>query len=978
MFLLLGIVYFIVFTANTIKRNDVTFRLVNHTYQVIEKISDVSSLIFEYESQIRGFVISDNELFLSRMDSVEASLRRDIEELKQLVHDNNIQKKNFQIVEPLINKKISFQEEVLTSKSQSNEKALQLIASLQGKRISDSLVHVLQLMQTEEKRLLNIRIEANKNVSEERFNASLIIVVVAFILLTIALLKIEREHYLRKKSEAQYKNLIDNSSLVLFTTDLKGNFNYLSGKFKELTGYKYSELIGKNYTLLIDDEWRERVQAFYQDQVKRKTSESIIEFPIKTKSGEIKWVEQNVNLLRRKDAINGFQSFVKDITERKLVEQALARKDQEIRAKHEESQKLLQSILDHIPMVVYMKDLNGQLLIANKQFYSTFSHSETLSFEEAELNMLANESSSNKYTVADEYVKTNLKALEYEDVFKTNNGQRDMFFVKFPLLDTSNQLFAICNVGRDITELVRFQRQLITAKARAEKAETLQEEFLANMSHEIRTPMNGIIGMTNLMETTTLNDEQKEYIYLIKESSHILLNLINDILDLSKIKAGKMIVETMHFNLAETINSVVAPLEFRAKEKNVQIVRQVENVPVYLEGDQKKLIQILNNLIGNAVKFTDKGEISIQVKVLEERDDLHKLQFVVADSGIGISEEDLEYIFESFTQASDNMVKKVGGTGLGLAITKRLIEMQGGKIEAFSELGKGSKFCFEITYRVSSGQKQPKKYLQEQSSRKEREFVKGKRILLVEDNLVNQKVSSKLLIKEGLEVDLANDGKHAIDILAKGDDYDLIIMDLRMPMMDGFQTSTYIRNKLLLKVPIIAMTASVLRNEKAKCLEVGMNDYITKPFSPDALFNKMYHLLNPDETNSNEESSVQVTASNEFYNLSFIEEMEDDEYTSEILETFLQTTPIALEEIRSAILHADYHEVYSRVHKLKSSLGILQANSIFQLMNDIEILAQRTEGLNIIEEKFTKALQLYDLLQPMLEADLLEVKSRIN
>ncbi|MEI6945801.1 PAS domain S-box protein [Paraflavisolibacter sp. H34] len=976
LFLSLGMAYFIWFTATTIRRNDQTFRLVNHTHQVIEKLGHVNTQVFDFESQVRGYVISRNASFLSRYDALQHELETSLRDIQRLTRDNLVQQRHLQQLAPLIAGKIRFQEEVLRSSRQSNGQALKLISGLQGKLISDSLVRILRVMQQEERRLLYLRIHANQEVSQQRFNASLVIAVLAFVLLTVALLRLQREHTLRKTTEEKYRNLIENSSLMLFTTDLQGAFTYVGGKFRELTGYSREELMGNRYQMFLDPEWAAVLKAFYEVQVAQNQSESLIEFPIRTREGATRWVEQNVILLRHREDITGFQSLVKDITERKEAARLLAETEGKVRARQEENQRLLQSILDHIPMAVYMKDLSGKLLMANQQFYAIFGNGREQDFEKVERAMHPDAAVAERYAAADRQVTQTGQARELEGVFQTQSGPRDMLFVKFPLLDPDNRMFALCNVGRDITETVRFQRQLIDAKSRAEKAELLQEEFLANMSHEIRTPMNGIIGMTNLMETTPLNEEQQEYIELIKKSSTILLHLINNILDLSKIKAGKMTVELAHFHLQETVNRVVAPLEYQAREKGVPIVTEMEEAPVYLEGDQNKLVQVLNNLLSNAVKFTPKGQVTLRVRALEPQGFQQVVQFAVSDTGIGIAPENLSLIFQSFTQVSDPMVKTAGGTGLGLAITQKLIEIQGGHLSVASVPGEGTTFTVALPYRPSRPENLVEAPLHSELRTRVREFARGKKVLLVEDNLVNQKVSSRLLEKAGLQVDLAQDGKQAIDLLAAGYRYDLILMDLRMPRMDGFQTTTYIRNKLLLQTPIMAMTASVLRNEKKRCLEAGMNDYITKPFSPDALFAKMADLLQPGTTEAAAAEDTHQLTTNGLYNLAFIEELEDDAYTAEVLETFLETTPLAFEEIKDALLRSAWEELYQKAHKLKSSLGVLQMNNILKFISQIEDGARKQENPEAIENSFAAAVHQFSLIRPMLEADLAEIRQR--
>jgi CheY-like chemotaxis protein len=393
-------------------------------------------------------------------------------------------------------------------------------------------------------------------------------------------------------------------------------------------------------------------------------------------------------------------------------------------------------------------------------------------------------------------------------------------------------------------------------------------------------------------------------------------------------------------------------------------------VPQYVTGDQHKLQQVLNNLLSNAVKFTGQGAVTL-FATTEKRGD-NSLYFIcsVTDTGIGIAPENVEHVFESFVQAGSDMVRRFGGTGLGLAITRRLIELQGGKITVSSTVDEGSSFYFELPMQVCEGvQEQARK---EDTVVKEtcNKALKGKHILLIEDNLVNQKVTCLMLQKAGMTVDIANHGKEAVELLQK-ESYDLIISDLQMPEMDGFQTAAYIRTKLHLATPIIAMTASALRNEKERCLEIGMNEYLTKPFAPAVLFHHLRrYLAGGDEWGIESGILLPEIKITELYNLSYLEEMDDADYATEVLELFLSSTPVALSAIKEAVLEEEWTEVYKKAHSLKSSLGILQVNKMLETVTQIETKAKQQTDTEIIETLLQRALKQYDLVKPALEAEL--------
>jgi len=447
--------------------------------------------------------------------------------------------------------------------------------------------------------------------------------------------------------------------------------------------------------------------------------------------------------------------------------------------------------------------------------------------------------------------------------------------------------------------------------------------------------------------------------------------LINDILDISKIKAGRMVVEEIDFSIADAIEQVMAPLQVRANDKGVSLKKQLdEQLPKFVWGDQHKLIQVLNNLLSNAVKFTEKGSIELEVKIKERTNYTVSIQFLVKDTGIGISENKLDSIFESFVQAGSDMVRRFGGTGLGLAISKRLVELQGGHINVTSKEGAGSTFSFEINYAQSDRKISVKEESRELNG-EEKCSLAEKRILVVEDNEVNQKVIKTILEKYGLQISLANNGKEAIQMLQEKPVYDLIIMDLQMPEMDGFQATTFIRNKLKITIPIIAMTASALRNEKKKCLELGMNQYLTKPFAPSEIIKHLNVLLQTDDV-ANEVSTSSKEHSNKAYSLDYLYEMDDVDYMKEVLVVFLETTPLLMEEMKMDALYENWEDVHKKAHKLKSSLGILQVGKMLNDTTLIEDLAKQKIELDTIPVLIQSLFDQFNLIQPMLLAEIAE------
>jgi len=407
------------------------------------------------------------------------------------------------------------------------------------------------------------------------------------------------------------------------------------------------------------------------------------------------------------------------------------------------------------------------------------------------------------------------------------------------------------SIIRDVTDKKHDEEQLHAERERAESAEIAKkvgEQFLANMSHEIRTPMNAIVGFTDIILKTPLTAEQKQYIEAIKLSGDNLLVIINDILDFSRMRSGKMPIENRNFKLSQIISLSKELIYPKAEEKKIELSACIDkNIPDDLVGDPSKLNQVVLNLTANAIKFTSKGKVTINVKLLSDKNNEVEIELMVKDTGIGISKDKLSSIFEPFTQANNDTARRFGGTGLGLSIVKQIAELQNGTISVSSEEGKGSCFYFTIKYKKAMAIIEGDSI----SINTHKKKIKELNVLLVEDNGMNQLLAQKVLSDWGWRVEIAENGIEALEKL-RSKNFDIILMDIQMPEMDGYEATRQIRNNFPIPkchTPIMAMTADVMSTEEEKCYKYGMNGYISKPFNTQVLYSKIESIVAPKKLN---------------------------------------------------------------------------------------------------------------------------------
>ncbi len=528
----------------------------------------------------------------------------------------------------------------------------------------------------------------------------------------------------------------------------------------------------------------------------------------------------------------------------------------------------------------------------------------------------------------------------------------DVLFNGSVYKDEKGNVQGVVVVARDITDQKRIETELKEAKFFAELATEIAEsakskaehstqlaedavkakqQFLSNMSHEIRTPMNAIIGFTKVVLKTDLSAKQKEYLTAIKMSGDALIVLINDILDLAKVDAGKMIFEQVPFKMALSISAMLHLFETKIQEKNLELVKEYDKrIPEVLVGDPVRLHQIILNLVSNAVKFTANGKITVSVRLLKEDEERATIEFAVTDTGIGISENNIEKIFETFRQASSGTSRLYGGTGLGLAIVKQLVEPQGGSIHVNSKIGEGSTFSFILTFHKTKANAEVVEEILELNPE-----IKNIKVLVVEDMALNQLLMKTLLDDFGFERDIAGNGKMAIEKL-QAKSYDVILMDLQMPEMNGFEATEYIRKTMNSKIPIIALTADVTTVDLAKCKAVGMNDYIAKPVDERLLYSKIVGIVKKPikQLVENKESENGARKNLRCIDLDYLmhRTKSDPTLMMEMISLYLEQTPPLVNAMKQSLLAKDWDLLHAAVHKMIPSFSIMGINSNFENM----------------------------------------------
>ena len=710
-----------------------------------------------------------------------------------------------------------------------------------------------------------------------------------------------------------YKNAIDSHAIVS-VTDVDGKITYVNDKFCEISEFSFSEIIGKKHNIINSGFHGE---SFYKNLWDTLLSGKIWkgEFRNRSKSGKYFWVSATiVPFLDANKNPYQFLAFENDVT--KLQEQ---------------ERELLNFFRLSVDMLC-ITTLDARFVKFSESFPVSLGKTEQELMDTPFLELIhPDDLEQTKIQV--KKLSQGEKVIGFENRYRKKDGTYMLLSWKAMLNQEDGLIYAHAT---DITHKREFENQIIQSRVDLEKAKA-KDSFLANMSHEIRTPLNAIIGFTELLGQTNLDKEQSNYLEIIESALKNLNVIVNDVLDLSKLESGKVELECQPFMMEELLKKIVQMHINKAKSKNIKLLFSYDSgIPECLLGDETRISQILINLISNAIKFTNKGYVELRVNELSRENNQVNLNFSVRDTGIGIEQEKLGLIFERFTQAEESTTRLYGGTGLGLSIVKSLIELHKRELRVESAPGIGSDFSFDLFFSISNVKSENITIKVENDSKINN--IQGLRILVIEDNEHNQILARRYLEMNGADVVIAENGKLGIDALNVGN-IDLILMDIQMPVMDGIETTSVIRQKLKLRIPIIGCSAHALESEKKKCLNAGMNGYITKPYKEKDLIDVIIN-YNLNSEADNIDSRVKAEMVSETDDVVGIFRQWELEYDANIVDELLaplkKRIPLDIDKFNQYKELGNNSDIASLAHNLAGSLSMLRFKKGAQLLRELE------------------------------------------
>ena len=615
--------------------------------------------------------------------------------------------------------------------------------------------------------------------------------------------------------EEQLRKLIDGSADIIYESDFRGRFTFVNRAVRSLLGFEPEQLIGRHYTELIPEAWRPIVMDHYRAQSQAAGLPTYLEFPALAVDGKVVWIGQTVRPIVRNGSITGFQAIARDITQRRLAEERF------------------NVFMNNSPTTAFIKQADGVYVYANELMNRHFAKPGQSVVGRSDIDLMPPDVAESVHAIDEEVLRSGKSIQVVESAPTIDGGERQWLSYKFPVSAEDGTTF-VGGVAVDLTDRLSLERELASARDAALESARLKSEFLANMSHEIRTPMNGVIGLLGVLLDTELNDDQKDLASTARSSAESLLTIINDILDFSKIEAGKLDFEVLEFDVRKASESTIDLLADSAHKKSLEIGYVVDpDIPAVLRGDSGRLRQILLNIIGNAIKFTTRGGVLVQIEREADVDDNVVLRFRITDTGDGIDEATRKKLFQPFTQSDASTTRRFGGTGLGLAISKQLVHLMGGEIGVESEPGCGATFWFTATFACSD--RSPAMVTTTSSPR----------VLVVEDSMTTRQMVSLQLTGWHVPNDAAADGFTAMSMMrdqaSAGTPYDVVISDVQMQQLDGISLARLAHGKSEFGKPrFVLMSAGTQSIDAAKLADIGVATCLRKPVRQEHLFSAVF------------------------------------------------------------------------------------------------------------------------------------------